>query len=353
MPEDPPRRRSLPLRILHFLAFWSTVLYVAGLAFLLPAIALVGERYAVLNLGLFVPPLAWLLPLVLLAPLSLLVRPRLLLWHLLCIAGVVGLFMRPQWNAPDLSTEPDLICITNNIAQNHKLNPAPFIRQSGAHVVALQDSYPEAGIVLAALPDWQKAGVDQFVLLSQYPIGNKSAITLPEHRGPVAARFEVAHPKGLIAIYNVRMPTPRSDLRHVRYWLGNVRRDPTEIRDRTYWDEYAESLPPRIALLRGLCARVQQETLPYLVMGDFNTPSIGYGHRLLTEQLTDCFVAAGRGYGLTFPGDFSHRGMPVPPWLRLDYIFTGPGWETLYCEAERDRASEHRAVVAGLRRGAK
>jgi vancomycin resistance protein VanJ len=75
-------------------------------------------------------------------------------------------------------------------------------------------------------------------------------------------------------------------------------------------------------------------------------PSRGHIHGLFASHLTDAFAACGRGYGLTFPGYTSNPLTLFGPWLRIDYLFAGRGFKPIYCNTERERKSQHRAVAA-------
>src|SRR4051794_38485855 len=57
---ESPTRRSLPQRCLRFTAALATLAYLAGVFALFIGMRAVGERDALINLALFVPPLAWL-----------------------------------------------------------------------------------------------------------------------------------------------------------------------------------------------------------------------------------------------------------------------------------------------------
>jgi endonuclease/exonuclease/phosphatase family metal-dependent hydrolase len=335
-----------PRRILG----WVTIGYTLFLVALLSAIAFWGERNSVLNLGLFIPPYSWLLPLIPLVPLALFLHPALCWWHLLCVVVVLGPFMGFQWNWRDRPEQPDFVCVTNNIATNHGYSLVPFAQRVKADVIALQDARADGPQVIQAFPGWHSLAVDQFVLISRYPIIQSKLISMPRlWAEPVAARFELSFQKQTIAVYNVRLPTPRADFTLLKIWLGSMRRHPLGIGDVTWFERYAATLPKRIELTRELVELLKQETLPFIVLGDFNTPSGCYAHRLMANPFADCFAKAGFGYGRTFPGDSPYLLSFHEPWLRIDYVFAGKEWTPLYCRVEPRRRSEHRAIVAGLK----
>ena len=122
-------------------------------------------------------------------------------------------------------------------------------------------------------------------------------------------------------------------------WLGQA---PTDG-----FPSYREWLEARLVLARQLAAVFEKETLPFLVAGDFNMPDHGLVYHTFAGKLQDAHARTGRGWGQTFPGSREGRiAALVGPWLRLDYIFAGPGWKPLFCRVADDDRSQHRAVLA-------
>ena len=77
-------------------------------------------------------------------------------------------------------------------------------------------------------------------------------------------------------------------------------------------------------------------------------PDHGFIYHQFAGRMTDCFPAAGRGWGMTFPGGVRNPLGYLTPWLRIDFVFAGKGWTPVFCEAEPGRRSQHRAVLAML-----
>lgn len=65
--------------------------------------------------------------------------------------------------------------------------------------------------------------------------------------------------------------------------------------------------------------RAGAETCPVILVGDFNMTTHFEEYRAITARYTDAYMAVGDvGFGFTYPG----RGWrPLPPFLRLDFIF--------------------------------
>jgi len=83
---------------------------------------------------------------------------------------------------------------------------------------------------------------------------------------------------------------------------------------------------------------------PRLLMGDLNDLPDSLSVRLLRRELTDAFVASGRGPGETFP-----MPRPFSMAVRLDYVLASQAFLPLCSEVLRVNASDHYPLLAHLR----
>ncbi|NWF69966.1 MAG: endonuclease/exonuclease/phosphatase family protein [Chloroflexi bacterium] len=75
--------------------------------------------------------------------------------------------------------------------------------------------------------------------------------------------------------------------------------------------------------------RAAGESVPVVMLGDFNMGEWSEDYARITARHTDVYRAVGYGFGLTFPEwsradtlpGFRARPLPLPPLLRLDYVF--------------------------------
>ncbi|MCS6801792.1 MAG: endonuclease/exonuclease/phosphatase family protein [Chloroflexota bacterium] len=117
--------------------------------------------------------------------------------------------------------------------------------------------------------------------------------------------------------------------------------------------------PPRL-VARGLQpsahTRVQLERLisllahdlPLVLLGDFNmTRFQAQYRRVAAAGLVDAFLAAGRGFGRTFPLRLGR--IPLLPLLRLDYIWLSSHLEAVSAHVGPDAGSDHLPVLADVR----
>ena len=87
--------------------------------------------------------------------------------------------------------------------------------------------------------------------------------------------------------------------------------------------------------------RMDQESVPYIVAGDFNSTPHNWPYGRLARGMRDAHFLAGRGLGLTFPTN--------QPLVRIDYILASREWQVVSAEiAPPSVISDHRATVGRL-----
>ncbi len=90
-----------------------------------------------------------------------------------------------------------------------------------------------------------------------------------------------------------------------------------------------------------IAERIEAETLPVLISGDFNATPDNWGYHQITRGRTDAFRRAGTGWGATY-----HAALPL---VRIDYLVAGPQWEIVSAEVPDVRFSDHRPLLVRLR----
>ena len=323
-----------------------TALYAVGLVVLLAAIEWWGERHWLLSLLLFVPPQVFLAPLAVLIPMAVFVRPRLCLWHLACIALVAFCYMTFRWHERPTGNRRPLSVVTHNVGQGNRPQFLSFLSAEKPDVIVLQDALHRGAEYAKLFPDYYVAGRGEFYLLSSHLIQQSTLVEEPKWHGrPVAARYEIICDGHPLVVYNVHLPTPRSQFN--RFLSRRVVTDLFGDEEHgAAFGTYREWIDARLELARGLARVFAAEKKPFIACGDFNTPDHGVIYHLFAREMTDAFAHAGHGWGLTFPGETKNPVAFFGAWLRIDYAFAGRGWKPIYCQPEPGRQSQHHAVVA-------
>lgn len=360
---DDQRRSAFFSRIFRLFRKATLVIslaYVGGLILLVALLSGVGENNVTLAATLYLPRVIFLLPLVGLAPLAL-VFHRLSAGLLLAggtFFWIFGMGYSPRFAPPDLSPAAagEITVMTYNRGQNMNQSLQPFKTATRPDIIAFQESAGRARRFANAagyedLPHTADAG--EFTLLSRFPILSGQRIDF-ETEGAVqrpAARFEIDFNGQRVALYSVHVMSPRGTLLSYRggaffYGIVGYAGTPWEEHRKAhqaYWDG-------RIEITRKLLDEIAKDSLPALVVGDFNAPSGGYIHRMVRSRLGDAHTEVGKGFGYSFPGKSSNPLSGGGPWIRIDYLFYEEAhWSPLWCITEPDRQSQHRAVVARFR----
>jgi endonuclease/exonuclease/phosphatase family metal-dependent hydrolase len=90
---------------------------------------------------------------------------------------------------------------------------------------------------------------------------------------------------------------------------------------------------------------------PAIMLGDLNsTDASAAWDALVRAGFVDTFRAVGAGAGVTFPVPFRHRGLPLPPLVRIDFVFATPDLAPTRAEVGPPTSSDHLPLFATLAR---
>lgn len=222
------------------------------------------------------------------------------------------------------------------------------------------------GTTLQRLAEWQRARAADAVLLTECP--EKLAASLSERWGgtmrthmdlclwsrhPISqwagrppqdiwqiggagavASGIVATPTGPIAIGGVHLETPREGLEEFKDFFPLGR--PREAVVRTMRLRDVESR----LISTWLAGRIRRDEA--IIAGDFNTPVESSIYRAHWGRWSNAWSEGGLGAGATkFTRWFS---------IRIDHIVHGAAWRTIRTEVGPDLGSDHRPLIARLRR---
>lgn len=335
------------LKWLHRGLLFVNISYGIILCLVLALLEWRAETHWFLCFALYIPPQVWLLPVIVLGPLTLLIKPRWCLLHIAALILVLFVYMDPQFGSAGTPKGASIKILTNNRGQDNKQSPTNFIEAEKPDVVVFQEAGREAQFA-KAYPGLSVRGIDEFTFISRFPI--KQAELLPQrglNRRPVAARAVLDWEGRDLVIYTVHLTSPREILEpmskggFVAAVFGRKGGYGEKLRNETqaFWD-HQKKMAAEIAEL------AKKETAPVLIAGDFNVPNHGQIYNSYCDQFTDAFEQAGSGYGLTFPGFTRNPLTFFGPWLRLDQIFSSSQLKPIACKAEPGRRSQHRSMVA-------
>ncbi len=133
----------------------------------------------------------------------------------------------------------------------------------------------------------------------------------------------------------------RQQYRHII--KGEIPRDSLRTESAILLVKLAEANAKRAGQIRAVRDYVKEHAnYPVIVCGDFNDNPISYSRHTMGETLTDCFVATGRGIGLSY----NQKAFS----FRIDHIFCSKDIQPYNCEVDdKMDASDHYPLICWLK----
>jgi vancomycin resistance protein VanJ len=237
-------------------------------------------------------------------------------------------------------TQPDVVTLQEGFTwkAEGKRQKADLGRPSSNQEDGLgrpSSNHPSSLIPLPS-SDWFVSASPGIMLASRFPILSQQTLEREGEYGPrtVGVAYRLDTPEGEINFVALHLYTPREGLMATPLYPWE---DADYLRENTAWRAQESADASRwIAGLTG----------PVIVAGDMNLPPESEIFRRDWGGYTDAFSAAGFGYGYTYGYDATH-----PFWgIRIDHILAGKGWRVERCWVGPHIHSDHRPVLAELRR---
>lgn len=244
----------------------------------------------------------------------------------------------------------------DTLADGKEVYPAiEYICQSGADIVCLQegmldkkftepiaDIYPYRDSVQTK----RDKGPSTLSILSKYPIISKEPIPYPSN-GNSSCAFRVNINGTETIVINNHFETcglSTADRDEFRSLVkGRMGRDTIRTESKRILQILSESAARRSPQAKTVQQYIEDHSdMPIILCGDFNDNPISYTHHVLTQDLTDCYVATANGPGWSY----MHYGMRV----RIDNILCSSHWEPYGCFVDdKTDASDHFPILSWLK----
>jgi vancomycin resistance protein VanJ len=262
-----------------------------------------------------------------------------------CIILISWLHIKYFSPAPINSTDsqPSIKIFSNNLGWYSTQSPTlvKLIEQEKPDIIFLQEIVQQhikrAFTSLKADYPYQ-IGIPPVGILSKYPIVSNEILYLAGH--PEAQQRAIINfNQQEIVIYNMESSGP---------WLKQHKILPF-IKIPVYI--YSKRLPE----IQDLVQRVEKETLPVIVAGDFNMTDDSQDYDIVQKIMQDSFRKSGFGFGFTWP-----HGWPLKlllktsnlklnyPLCRIDYIWHSKHWGSKSSSVLEATGSDHLPVGAEL-----
>lgn len=230
-----------------------------------------------------------------------------------------------------------------------------YIRDSEADIVCLQEDMTRAYILqrmdsLYAHRDTVHVGtrnMNALGIYSRYPILSKERIGYAsEGNGSVAIFLDVDG--DTVIVINNHLETTHLSLKDRRMYKsmlkGNVRKDTVREESKKLINRLGESAAiraPQADAVRKYIA--DHADRPIILCGDFNDNPISYARRTVAKGLTDCYVATGRGVGVSY----NQSGF----YVRIDNLMCSGDFKPYNCKVDNKiDASDHYPIYCWLKK---
>lgn len=289
---------------------------------------------------LFGPRWVLLLPLAVLLPSAVALRPWLLAPLIAAAIIVVGPIMglRIGWRSwlTAKDSAPALRVVTLNARGATDLPlELPFrVEHWQPDIVALQECTPALGDAVQRMPGWHSHVGEGLCLLSRHPVREASVmawedLTAARQRAvggsSRAAKYVIDSPHGAIRFANLHLETARKGFQ------GESGLDLSRI---------GENTSLRAEESRRTREWLGKEDASAVVVGDFNMPVESAIYRSDWSDFRNAFSEAGTGFGMTRDEGWIQA--------RIDHVLTGRAWRPRRAVAVKGMGLDHRPVIADL-----
>jgi endonuclease/exonuclease/phosphatase family metal-dependent hydrolase len=179
---------------------------------------------------------------------------------------------------------------------------------------------------------------------SKFKILGSGHVNFREKSNNVCIYSDMLINKDTVRIYNMHLQSIHL-LKEDYKFIDALGKDSVEV------DEYKGSRKIAGRLKRAFIKRAEQvdsvaksiKNAPYpvIICGDFNDTPASYTYQTLSNNLSDAFVEAGKGWGKTYIGIF--------PSYRIDYILHSKNYEAFEYITHQEKLSDHYAISCKLK----
>ena len=347
------RRRDRFAALARSIVALSAVVYLLALLAVVAALRLIGERWWVTTIALYLPRIGFALPLPLLIVALLIGRSyRLLATQL--VAAFVLLFplMGLELHLGGARARTPgalrfrLFTLNTGLGKNGTGEILDRIHGANPVVIALEEvADDDVEALRSGLPGYTFRHLDQFVIASRFPI-EEEVLPPPIWSAGRTESAQYAHcrlitPAGPLRLFAVHPVSPHDAFNQLRdpglgYELLSGR-----ILGSASARAMEANTEERLAQVRALAGDAAKSSEPVIIAGDTNLPGLSWAFSHWLGAFSDGFAEVGRGFGYSYPAQ-------TMTWMRIDRILAGPRFRFLDVATISPRISDHLAVAADL-----
>lgn len=236
-----------------------------------------------------------------------------------------------------------------------------YLCNSGADIICLQEASAKGigesevdSVMKQEYPysstDSEEGSHDCLRLYSKFPILKKERINYESETNLSMAYVLDIHGEKVLLVNNHFESTKlnEEDKTNFRNIVkGHMDNDMARVESKLIFGKLsvaAKIRAPQIKAVAGYIDKTRKETgMSVIVCGDFNESPISFTHSVLSEILTDCYVASGNGPGFSY----HQNGM----YVRIDNIFCSEEWQPYAAEVDNKMGvSDHYPIMCWLKK---
>ena len=232
-----------------------------------------------------------------------------------------------------------------------------YIRQSGADIVCLQEDLPGGRDIRERLDSIYPhsdtvsivkngAKTNALGVYTRFPIVRKERIWYESDNNGSAAFYLKVGRDTVLVVNNHFESTHLSPDERKRYkdiLKGEVGKDTARKESKKLLHKLGEAAKKRAPQADTVYNYLKKHSrYPIILCGDFNDNPISYTRRMMAKDLTDCYVATGRGIGLSY----NQKGF----FVRIDNIMCSEHFKPYKCTVDsKISASDHYPIYCWLK----
>lgn len=230
-----------------------------------------------------------------------------------------------------------------------------YIKASEADIVCLQEALlaesPRYGVTFKQISQYLgedypymhkgyvQTGGSMLILLSRFPINDYKRLPLTSSANG-GMMYKVQMPDGETTIFNLHLESFRLKKRDGETYIQFLKdRNAMGLKDavRGKFAPTFEQHNRQANVIHTIIAGEATDRI--IVCGDFNDTPLSYTRRKIATGLSDAFVKAGHGAGITFSTWFFL--------VRIDHILLGRAFEPVECVVDKSiQVSDHYPIIA-------
>ena len=324
----------------------SSAAYCVLMLMLWALIGLASESWWVSHVLTYLPRVPYLIVPIALIGFAWRFHRKSMWFNLVSIGIVIGPIMDLRLTLASLQTPAkglNVKVVSCNV-QNHQPVFSKVLTEISSlnpEIVALQESTPHHELLRKYFQKWNSASHGRLWVGSKHPVRLIGHCTPDFSHRTCALAVEVQAPSGSYLVFNVHLMTARHALTELS--IPNLLNGhAAEVIGNHTHNRGTESGNVRAFVFH----HAQRLELPYIIVGDFNTPSSSSLYRDTWGDLTNAFDVAGMGYGYTSPCANHRFWLNNTPWLRIDHILVSPECGVRSCRIGESDGSDHRLISA-------